>query len=349
MVIDAIDPVGTLDRRAYERIGRAFEVEAALESYFTGDMIEDVGIYYGMMSRFASPDFEFDSLDGCSGASKALIKEHIPFGVTGSFHSLSDYKLLVIPMLGAEDEDYHRILDYVKEGGNIYFSGARHPEFLLALMGADLSGYSEYAPVYVAPKDDYLDIFGEFDSSYPMPFNSHAPLLSDIKNGKVRATFTFPYTKISDSDFSSIHSNPPGIRTEYPAMVEGNFGRGRFIWSALPIEVPDFDEYRGIFIGALRRLLSGEELSFMTDAPGEVEITLFSGDGEAVMHTVHLVDGSTLPIVSPFEVRLSLPFEVGRVELLPSGQSIPFTEDSGRVIFKTEPMHILSSYRISAK
>ena len=52
LVIDAIDPVGTMDKRVYERIGSVFDFEKNYEKYFHGVMCEEVGLYYSSKSRF---------------------------------------------------------------------------------------------------------------------------------------------------------------------------------------------------------------------------------------------------------------------------------------------------------
>ena len=51
LVIDAIDPIGTMDKRVYERLGEVFFETMPYEKYFGGDMIEDVGIYYSLKSK----------------------------------------------------------------------------------------------------------------------------------------------------------------------------------------------------------------------------------------------------------------------------------------------------------
>lgn len=52
LVIDAIDPCGTMDSRVYERLSEVFQTVIPYEKYYTGDMIEDIGIYYSLKSKF---------------------------------------------------------------------------------------------------------------------------------------------------------------------------------------------------------------------------------------------------------------------------------------------------------
>ena len=312
-------------------------------------MVEDVGIYYGLKSRYKSALFEFDSIDGCSGVSKALISSHIPFGVTGSFYKLNGYRALIIPMLSDENDDFLRILDYVSAGGKIYLSGARHERLLSALMGAELLSYSAEAPVYVAPISEQKRLLLDFNAKYPLPFNSHAPIVRGINNGTTLAEFTLPYTNIYQAEFASIHSNPPGVATHHPAIVEGKFGLGKFIWSALPIEAIDMDEYRDIFLNILNRLLGDEPPSFITDAPKDVEITLFEDGCEMYISAVHLLESSVMPTLSPFEIGVLCSGDIEKIEALPECEKIPFEFLDGYARFKTLPMHVFSYYRITLK
>lgn len=36
--------------------------------------------------------------------------------------------------------------------------------------------------------------------------------------------------------FSAIHSDPPGIMTDYPAFLEAKIGKGKVIWWSIPFE-----------------------------------------------------------------------------------------------------------------
>ena len=77
------------------------------------------------------------------------------------------------------------------------------------------------------------------------------------KNGEVLGTLTLPYTvpnplgiftdlcsyasEIVTKDdprypFATIHANPPGIFTDYPAVLKTQYGKGTVIWSCVPFE-----------------------------------------------------------------------------------------------------------------
>jgi hypothetical protein len=89
------------------------------------------------------------------------------------------------------------------------------------------------------------------------------------------ATLTLPYTDPSDTKkIASIHSNPPGIATDYASLIYRNQGKGRVLWVAAPIEVADQEPHKSIFAHMVRMLADGP-LSFEVDAPPAAEVTLF--------------------------------------------------------------------------
>lgn len=346
MVIDAIDPVGTFDTRVYERVGKIFEVQAAYEPYFTGEMVEDVGLYYGMKSRIVT-DEKIDSLTASIGAARAMVGEHIPFGVTGVYHSLDKYRALVIPMISSQENDGERIAEYISNGGSVYISGMRDHKLIEKLTGGVFNGYTVENNVYIAPKKGYEKLFSGFNSEYPLPFDMHAPLLSDARNGEVLSTLTLPYTKSNELRFASIHSDPPGIATKYPMVIKGNYGKGSFVWSAVPLENINMPEYSNIFIALLRGLLGEEPLSFVSDAPEDVEITLFENADDVTVNVMHAYERAVMPTLAPFNVGIYVgEREAKRVELLPSGEGMAFEKREGYIEFKVRPLHIFDMYRI---
>ena len=346
MVIDAIDPIGTLDKRVYERIGRVFEKEIAYEPYLGGKMVEDIGLYYALKSRFGRDEVGFDSKKGAIGASKAMIAAHLPFGVTGSFYELEKYRALVVPMMSDEEGDAARILEYVKNGGCVYFSGARSEALLQALTGGTFEGYTREKNVYIAPTAAANGIFGDFNAKYPLPFDAKAPKLSGVQNGQILATLTLPYTGPDEVRFASIHSNPPGIATALPAMLEGSYGKGKFIWSALPLEAIDMPEYSTVLLACLARLLDGAAPSFVSNAAEDVELTLFDDDEAFYVNVLHLDERAKMPTVAPFEVGVRSSGDVRGVELLPTKTPIAFERRGEYVYFNTAPMHVFDMYRI---
>lgn len=142
LVIDAIDPIGTMDARVYEQLGRAFDMQIPFESYFKGEMLEDVGLYYGIKSKFNSHKESYTSKTCCVSAAETLQRNHIPFGVTGNFHHLN-YTAIAAPMLSSlESDDNARLITYVKNGGVLYLSGGENKSLVEELTGGTVTGFT---------------------------------------------------------------------------------------------------------------------------------------------------------------------------------------------------------------
>ena len=341
LVIDAIDPVGTMDSRLYDQIRDLFDFQIPYEPYFTGRMVEQVGVYYGM--RSAKFRAKVTSTFCCANAGRTLIRAHIPFGVTGNFYELDSYKIIAAPVLTAlEDKDNARLIQYVENGGTLYLSGAENAELVQALTGHRFLKMSEEENVYVASKAKYEDVFLGFNAKYPLPFEIPAAIV-DPGTAEVMATLTFPYTKPNDVRFASIHSNPPGLSTEIPAVTVNSYGKGKVIWSALPFEFMSYEEYRQIFLNLLH--LDGKpEYFFTSDAPKHVEITAFEDNNHVTVNVVALDEEAVSTAVLPFTIRLKC--QAKAVKLLPGGEQVDFAIENGYTVFKTRQLNIFDMYDI---
>ena len=344
LIIDAIDPIGTMDSRVYDLLGRVFDRQIPYEPYFTGTMVEQLGLYYSLRSRTRSG--VSGPLSQCLGASRTLIRHHIPFGVTGSFAPLAGYRAILAPGLTQMDSrDADRLVDYVQKGGILYISGCGHKALVERLTGNRYVATTEETSVYVAPRADHEGLFEGFNSAYPLPFEQAAPIVK-AQSAQVLATLVLPYTKPDDIRYASIHSNPPGIATDHPAITVNSFGRGRVIWSALPLEEMEWAEYGQILLNLLHRE-AGQDYFFTADAPSTVELTAFRDEKSVTIHAVSLNEEHCSATVAPFT--LSVEGEAASVTLLPDRAPVPFRNENGRTVFTTRPLHIFDVYQISPK
>ena len=349
LVIDAIDPVGTMDRRVYEEIGRAFSFVKPYEPYFRGKPVTDVGVYYGVRSRHdvgndPRNNQTFTSIRCVSNVAKTLTEHHIPYGITGNWAPL-DYPYLIAPVLKDTEVDVERLVDYVRDGGTLYFSGADHPVLLRELVGGELTGYTADNKIYVAPKKRHESKFLGFNAEYPLFVDAtSAPIVKGVDRKSVVATITLPYTEPNSKVFASIHSDPPGRATQMPAVVIREYGRGRVIWSALPIEGIDVEDYGEILLS----LLMGKKRDFAvrTDAPEDVEITLFRDGDELLASAVHLSDRVRERTVPAFRLSIKCEREPKAVRLLPEGAPVKFSYKGGYVTFRARTLRIFDMYSI---
>ncbi len=339
LIIDAIDPVGTLDKRVYERVGEVVSWIEPYDSFLSGEQKTDVGVYFSLNSKFKRNGRTYSNPDCCVSAVKSLIARHIPVGVTGRFTSINGYSALIAPSLTDEDaQDVSRLTEYVQNGGTLYFSGVECSA-LMRILGIELIGMKDVEMAYVAPME-CMD-FGWFNREYPLPFAGPAPLVKSESDG-VLATLTLPYTERRELRFASIHSNPPGVKTEYPAMISRKLGKGKLIWSAFPLELQAGEAYCDI----LTKLIMPDKPTFKSNAPEDVELTLF-GDGEKLtLAAVKLSEACRVTETEPFMACGRCEQKPKRVVHLPDSAPIDFTWDGEYVHFTIQRFHILSMVQV---
>lgn len=349
LIIDAIDPVGTLDERVYEQIGEVFERQIPYELYLSeGDMIEDIGLYYSLKSKLV----EYNPLsnhDGALFAAETLIRNNFCFGVTNAAIDISKYDTLILPCPGEEDDcDKERIAEYVRNGGKLYFSGTGNHEFLKEFLGAECAGYTEERIVYIAPNEKCPEAFGRFNQKYPLQFEGHAPKVIGINSDDVLATVTLPYTKQDVVEFASIHSNPPGISTDMPAVAVKDYEKGKVLWSAFPIECRRTAEYKRAFYLLLKHVLEPRQ-TIVTDAPHDVEVIGFRKEKAIQINVVLLNEEERARKVEEIQVSVQCDKVPEQVVLLPNNQSIPFRYENGMVNFSVSNLDIFAMYEIITK
>ncbi|NPV54154.1 MAG: family 10 glycosylhydrolase [Firmicutes bacterium] len=300
--IDAIDPVGTLNKRVYSTMGEIYRKIKEYEKYLGGQFCQDVAIYFSTESKF-DPEYSGENvikgrsnileisdkiphLDATLSVAKSFINHHIPFGVVTkkNIRELSQYQVLVLPnVLMMDEEEVEAIKNYVKSGGSLYASkytslitkgGIRKDNFLLAdVFGISYLGETKENFTYISPTEEGKDVFLDYTPKYPLSIYGSQLKIEVKKDTNVLGKIVLPYTDPKDiRRYASIHSNPPGIWTDYPAVVLNRYGKGKVIYVAGDLENVEY--HHKIFINLIR-LLSRSPFVFESDAPKSVEITAF--------------------------------------------------------------------------
>lgn len=215
-MIDAIDPVGTIDKRVYELLGTIYRETEPLEKYFSrGKMAYDVGLYFNLNGKMDVEASGIHVLDhrldrenkegGCMphvqallGCCEALSMEHIPYGVLNNWklEMIDKCKVLVladVPKMESVEIEY--IKKYVKKGGSLYMSGHSAPELLKEFFGLEWQGYTDEIITYMSPTEEEQFISEFFTQKHPLAMSEKAVLTQGEVKGKVLATLTLPYTK----------------------------------------------------------------------------------------------------------------------------------------------------------
>ncbi len=348
LIIDAIDPVGTMDARAYDRMGRVFARQMPYEPYFRGKPVQDVGVWYSTTGRYHRHGLRHTSKTCAIGAVRTLIEANVPVGVVSNVtENLSRWPMLMAPgIAGLSPKNRADILAYVEQGGVFYFSGDGEPELIQQLMEASCGELTEEKAVYLAPTPVGADLFGEFNAAYPFPTDMRLPVIMG-GDFEVLATLTLPYTKANERRFASIHSNPPGIPTAIPGLVTRRLGAGRVIWSAASFEGDERRAHKCLLTEILRAY-APQPFTLYSTAPRQVELVTFRGEGELLISAVDLLCTEELLPVPDFKVSVLCPPTARVLRINGEGreEEIPFTYGDGKVEFGVESLVMFAMYRI---
>ena len=346
LVIDAIDPVGTLDNRVYTLIGEVFSEVKKYNKYFNqGEMLADVGLYYSFKSKPMAYN-PICNYEGCVMAAESLINNNILCDATGTFRQLEGYKAIIAPCLSNLDAaDNERFIDYVKNGGCLYFSGADDTDLIRTFFGGEYKGNTAETVTYIAPKDGFSEAFERYNKKYPFNFDGKAPIVEGIREDNVVAKITLPYTRQDTTRFASIHSNPPGVVTDIPAIVVSEFGKGRVIWSALPIECVKSSISKSFF-ASIFLSFSKLKSTIISNAPEEVELTVFKDDNSLQINAVLLNERETARRIGKFKISVWVDRKPKTVEQLPDKKKINFIYENGFVTFQVEKFEMFALFEI---
>ena len=120
---------GWLDPVAYERFGQMFREVHAKRAHFGQTSAPDVGLYYSSRTRdWVGREKPAEWFMSFQGAHKAMVYEHIPWGVIHeeslSPATLKKFPVVLLPNVGILSEGEVNLLRrYVEEGGNLIATG----------------------------------------------------------------------------------------------------------------------------------------------------------------------------------------------------------------------------------
>ena len=355
--IDAIDPVGTLSESVYRRMGEVFSETQRYERFLGGKPFHDIGVYMSTESKcdFADNGKSTDDpslsskvphVDAILMTSKTCICNHIPFGVITkkNLGKLGHHKLVVLPnVLMMDEEEAKAIRDYVRDGGNLYASkytslinkeGVRKADFLLAdVFGISYMGETKEKVTYIGPAEGHEKLFPDYTQKYPVMLESTQMIVKARPGVQVLGRMVLPYTDPADPlRFASIHSNPPGISTDNPAVVFNRFGKGKVLYVSGDME--NADVASAILAHLLRFLY--DQYSFEAEAPTPVEISMFDQEDRKRILVNLLNFQQDLPNIPVDGVRVRVRLDSKRPKrlvILPEEKEMPFEVRNGYAEF----------------
>jgi hypothetical protein len=365
--IDAVDPVGSVHRRNYERVAPIFAELEGHEPYAGGRFCQDIGIYYSFDNLFdlaensrsvaparycfqpgTPPQSATAHRSAALNLSRTLQQWHLPFGVVTKkdLNRLSEYQLIILPEVALMDEEEaDAFRSYVQSGGSLYASkhtslispeGERRVDFSLSdLFGVSYMGETESILTYLDPTPGTAALFGEFGGQYPLTLRDSQLLVSAQEGAEVLAMITLPYSDPKGTKYASILTDPPGVRTVHPALVRNRFGKGKVLYAAGVLESMDHHSQREVLVRLLRSLCP-RPLYFEAEGPKCVEITLFEQpeDKRFVLHLLSIQEQIPNVPVRDMSIRLNLRGRIpGELAVLPSGEALNYQIEEPWLIF----------------
>jgi hypothetical protein len=238
------------------------------------------------------------------------------------------------------DEEADAIKNYVAEGGMVYASKFSMKSKLSEMLGVSFMEETKEKYTYIAPTSEGTEFLPEITKKYPLSI-ADSQIKTDYKskNG-VMATILLPYTSPDNSTkFVSIHSNPPGVSTDYPAIVHKKFGKGSIFWSSASIETLATQslKHRTILAHIIRNL-TREPFSFEAVAPECIEIILFHKPDERrylinIFSSQSEIGIPNIP-VDGILVRVRVKGKTLKITSLPDRKPIPFKQNGEYVSMK---------------
>lgn len=364
LFIDAVDPRGTLNPAVYERLGELFGAIEPLQACLTPDAkpLADIGIYFNFESLIDPADnglplAEVDAarpmpvIASLMNLARTLLDGHVAHAVLTpkDLDALDDFAVLVLPELFMVSEaEAEALRDYVARGGRLYATGTtslrtmdgqRRDDFLLAdVFGVSWQGCTDESVTYLAPTAGHEDLLSPCTAAHPLLIAGPQTRVAAADAARVLATVTLPYTDPDDATrFSSAISNPPGIATDLPALVLHDYGAGRTLYAAGPLDRMSHDTHRVVFRRLLAQLTTAPLVR--TDLPAAAEVLVHDQERQDRLLICVVNFQADLPPIPVRDARLEIRLD-GRVptrlQRLPEGQAVDFTVRNGYAAFTVD-------------
>ena len=326
--IDAINPVGTLNRALYDTMRTVLDKMDCYLPYMHGSsrQLADVAIYFNPDNvtgeETADTSFMgenmFPLLKSAYTITKTLIDANIAFDVVTPKNQdwLSDYSVVILPQsLMLDEKEVQMFSSYVYNGGNLYVSGCSglvdgdgnsYADFALAdVMGIHYTGKTDWDITYMTPTLLGQPCFAEYSADSPLCIPQKQIMIQADTDTEILATRTMPYAPPRDRDrFSAAISDPPGVMTDEPALTLHGYGKGKAMYVACELETVEHTAQRKVFSDLIQSLLNHRQV-LESNAPKPVQINVFERDnGQYLVNVLNFQE--ELPAIPVYDLRIKL-------------------------------------------
>jgi hypothetical protein len=315
---------GWIDPEAYDRIGAAFQEALAKQSNFGQKPLYEVGLYYSSRSRdWIGRDQASRWMQSFLGAHKAMVLEHLPFGVVldenATFDSLQQFPVILLPNVGILSEKEIALFhQYVEAGGKLIVTGQSGqfdrfgkalPESSLAeLTGAKVTGRLESEDNWVRFPGD-AEIARGFRPDWPFlvegPATTYAATTAQSFGELSRPFHTTRQMQGKDQGPTGASWPMSPDSAVGPAVLLNHVGQGAVLTFAGSPDFATASEYhiieaRRLLAHAVRLLNPTPRVSIT--APANVE-TVVTDDSASRTLRVHCIAYNPTPQTMPVKDR----------------------------------------------
>jgi hypothetical protein len=309
-IVDKTPFDGSLDRETYDRMGKVFSEVHAKAEHFGHDPIQDVGLYYSQRTRdWVGRETPAKYEQSFFGIHKAMVYEHIPYGVVLdeniTLDRLASFPVILLSDVSILSENEVALLKtYVENGGNLILTGLTGTHDWMGnpltkstieeLAGASLQEtLKDNDNFYSLPKLDGDKAALGCDIRPDWPILAYAPAaIYKATTAESIGTLYRPVrslrqkTGLEGTTFPSSAGTPVG-----PALLLNTLGKGSVLTIAVSPGAAVAGEYRTIetrtlIRNAIRYLHPDPEVQI--DAPRNIE-TVVTDDPDTRTLRVHLV------------------------------------------------------------
>jgi hypothetical protein len=313
--------------------------------------VTDIGVMYSKPSGELVGDVDFAI--SMSGVQRLLAENHYQYGFVSdkllTAERLKEFKVLLLPNVAAlSDQHVLLIKEWVKQGGKLISSfqtslfdehGTARKDFGLS----EVIGVSDLHQLVNTEMDCYQKIMRRNDLVKGMEKTS---LLHN--GGRTLMTKAVGDAEVITGYLPKINNQPPenafpsSWDSEYPIIVNNNYGKGESVYFANEIEKlnytighPDYDQ---LLNNSINHLL-GQVAVLKTTAPASVHVYLNKSDSSLGTFQLSLVNTSSSSqrpfrdLIPVENITIELPFEIASVEKL-------YDKDKATVTFKKNSLTI---------
>ncbi len=350
--IDAIDPLGTMNAKRYERMKEIGEKTRTLRENISPDarLVSDVTLYLNHdslledMGRIRIEDYKLKYYLGArlTSFATAMIEGHVAYDINlkknlGGIRSQTVY---IPDMRVISREEVDALTAFVKAGGRLVVSnltgtidpdrGYRDDFALAELLGVHYESVTDKDIVYFNATDAGTPYFDGYDEGYPVAVNAHGVLVRADRDTEILATMALPVSNSDDADhFSSAISNPPYDYTDYPAITRHRVGLGEAIYIAAPLEDGKQDMQKRL----IRGLVAPTERLVTANAPKWLEVLLYD-DAENeryILNCFNTMEHYYEATAQGVEVTARIDREIREVYSVSDGTPLPFTQEGDHI------------------